>query len=109
MSEEERAGILARYAVHAARFDAAAGRQVATVDVPGADGRVQPSRREVEILALIAVGMTNPEIGRQLFLSLETIKTYIARLLPRIGARNRAHAVAIAIRRGWIVCQPESE
>lgn len=50
------------------------------------------SAREQEVLALIAVGMTNAEIGRELFLSVDTVKTYVRRLYSKLGVKNRAQA-----------------
>jgi ATP/maltotriose-dependent transcriptional regulator MalT len=48
--------------------------------------------REQEVLALIAFGMSNAEIGKELFLSVDTVKTYIRRLYGKLGVRNRAQA-----------------
>jgi DNA-binding NarL/FixJ family response regulator len=50
------------------------------------------SMREQEVLALIAFGMSNAEIGKELFLSVDTVKTYIRRLYTKLGVRNRAQA-----------------
>jgi DNA-binding NarL/FixJ family response regulator len=50
------------------------------------------SMREQEVLALIAFGMSNAEIGRELFLSVDTVKTYVRRLYGKLGVRNRAQA-----------------
>jgi DNA-binding NarL/FixJ family response regulator len=56
--------------------------------------------REVEILSLIAGGMTNPEIAAQLFLSNHTIKTHISRIFAKTGSRDRAAAIGYAHRHG---------
>ncbi|MEO7371905.1 MAG: helix-turn-helix transcriptional regulator, partial [Ilumatobacteraceae bacterium] len=50
------------------------------------------SMREQEVLALIAFGMNNAEIGKELFLSVDTVKTYVRRLYGKLGVRNRAQA-----------------
>jgi len=50
------------------------------------------STRESEVLALIALGLTNPEIGSELFLSVDTVKTYVRRLYSKLGVKNRAQA-----------------
>jgi DNA-binding NarL/FixJ family response regulator len=50
------------------------------------------SAREQEVLALIALGMSNVEIGSELFLSVDTVKTYVRRLYRKLGVRNRAQA-----------------
>jgi DNA-binding NarL/FixJ family response regulator len=62
---------------------------------PPPDGLTQ---REVEILALIARGMTNPEIAAALFLSNHTIKTHISRIFAKTGSRDRAAAIGYAHR-----------
>ncbi len=50
------------------------------------------STREQEVLALIALGMSNAEIGSELFLSVDTVKTYVRRLYAKLGVKNRAQA-----------------
>jgi len=62
---------------------------------PPPDGLTQ---REVEILGLIARGMTNPEIAAKLFLSNHTIKTHINRIFAKTGSRDRAAAIGYAHR-----------
>jgi len=64
---------------------------------PPPDGLTQ---REVEILGLIARGLTNPEIAAQLFLSNHTIKTHIGRIFAKTGSRDRAAAIGYAHRHG---------
>ena len=58
------------------------------------------THREVEILGLIAMGLTNPEIAQRLFLSNHTIKTHINRIFAKTGSRDRVAAIAYAQRRG---------
>jgi DNA-binding NarL/FixJ family response regulator len=62
---------------------------------PAPDGLTQ---REVEILAMIARGLTNPEIAAQLYLSNHTIKTHISRIFAKTGSRDRAAAIGYAHR-----------
>lgn len=50
------------------------------------------SERELEILQLLAQGMTNREIARQLFLAEGTVKNYVTNILGKIGARDRTQA-----------------
>jgi DNA-binding NarL/FixJ family response regulator len=56
------------------------------------------TRREAEILALIARGMTNTEIAGELFLSGNTVKTHINRIFAKTGSRDRAAATRYAQR-----------
>ena len=78
----------------AARQSARAEAEPATA-TPPPDGLTQ---REVEILALVARGMTNPEIAAALFLSNHTIKTHISRIFAKTGSRDRAAAIGYAHR-----------
>lgn len=55
------------------------------------------SPRQVEVLRLIALGMTNREIADELVLSLRTVERHVADLYTRVGVRNRAEAVAIGV------------
>ena len=57
---------------------------------------VELSERESEVLALIAKGLTNAEIADELYLSIETIKTYVKRLYAKLDVHNRAQAAAAA-------------
>lgn len=61
-----------------------------------------PTPREAEILALSAEGYTSGEIGKKLYLSTETVKSYHKKIKLKLGARNAVHAVVIAIREGFI-------
>lgn len=68
------------------------------VDRPRCTLYGQPlTEREMQVLSRISLGLTNGEIGRDLYLSEDTVKTYVRTLLRKLGARDRAHAV----RRGY--------
>ena len=58
------------------------------------------THREVEILGLMAQGLTNPEIAGRLFLSNHTVKTHINRIFAKTGSRDRVAAVGYARRHG---------
>jgi DNA-binding NarL/FixJ family response regulator len=58
--------------------------------------------REIEILRLVAQGLTNKEIADKLCLSTNTIKGYMKEILAKMGARNRVEAVVLAKERGLI-------
>ena len=47
------------------------------------------TRREEEVLVLVAKGGTNAEIAQELFISLTTVKTHVAALMAKLGVRNR--------------------
>lgn len=63
---------------------------------------VVPHRRQVEILRLVARGLSNKEIAAELFIEECTVKTHLYRLYRMVGARNAPHAVAIGLVRGWL-------
>jgi DNA-binding NarL/FixJ family response regulator len=60
------------------------------------------STRETEVLRLVAAGGSNKVIAGKLGLSEETIKGYLKTILAKLGARDRTHAVTLALRRGII-------
>ncbi|HWZ29917.1 MAG TPA: response regulator transcription factor [Bryobacteraceae bacterium] len=60
------------------------------------------SAREVEVLALVAAGNRNRDIGEQLYIAEETVKVHLRHILEKVGAKDRTEAIAIALRRGII-------
>lgn len=60
------------------------------------------SARELEVLRLAACGCSNREIGVQLFIGETTVKTHMSTILVKLGANDRAHAVTLAVQRGFI-------
>lgn len=58
--------------------------------------------RELEILRLIADGLSNLEIARKLFLSVHTVKNHVHKILETVGVHSRWAAVRHAIERGWL-------
>lgn len=59
-------------------------------------------KRERAILALVAAGETNAEIGKSLFLATKTVERQVATITRKLDARNRAHAAAIAVSRKFV-------
>lgn len=78
------------------------GGAPATVPLSSGTPAVRLSRREQEVLKLVADGYSNSMIASRLHLSENTIKTYVENLLSRLNARNRAEAVAAASRQNLI-------
>src|SRR6266702_2994925 len=64
--------------------------------------RPQLTERELQVLHGMADGKSNAEIGRDLFVSEDTVKTHARRLFRKLGARDRAHAVAAGFRAGLV-------
>jgi two-component system response regulator DegU len=71
------------------------GRAIETVIAP-------LTRRETQILNYVAAGNTNKQIADILDISEQTIKSHVSAILRKLNANDRAHAVALAIRNGWI-------
>jgi len=60
------------------------------------------SKREREIMDLLAQGLTGEQVAEKLYLSPETIKTHIRNAMNKLEANTRVHAIAIALREGFI-------
>ena len=58
--------------------------------------------RELEILRLIAEGMSNQRIAERLYLSVHTVKNHVHNMLERLGLGSRGEAVQYAKKRGWL-------
>jgi DNA-binding NarL/FixJ family response regulator len=67
---------------------------------PDRKGRVSP--RQLEILRLVAKGMSNEEIAQRLHISRQTVKNHLTAAMRTLGARRRGQAVAAAMRAGWL-------
>ena len=89
---------LAPVVLHRRRPTTPAGMRPPLVVVPAQ----RLSRREVEVLRLVAEGRSNREIGELLFISSNTAANHVRSILQKTGATNRAEAVAFAGRRGLL-------
>ena len=100
---------------YAARTAVVEGRRVAVVVVirqkrahefapVGQAGEL--TRREREVVSLVALGLTSPEIADKLCISLATTRTHVRNSMAKLGARTRAHLVAIALADRQIVALP---
>ncbi|WP_433264289.1 response regulator transcription factor [Micromonospora vinacea] len=89
--------------------EAGTGESATQTDPGRPTPNARPSRasiglteRELQVLLGMAEGKSNAEIGRELFVSEDTVKTHARRLFRKLGARDRAHAVAAGFRAGLV-------
>ncbi|HEX5512105.1 MAG TPA: response regulator transcription factor [Actinomycetales bacterium] len=74
---------------------------------PSANGKDRVTRaglttREAEVLRLVAAGRSNAEIGAELYLGVETVKTHVANILAKLEVRDRTQAVVLAYESGFV-------
>jgi DNA-binding NarL/FixJ family response regulator len=62
----------------------------------------QLTPRETEVLALVARGLSNAEIGSELFIGEATVKTHLLKVFDKLGVSDRTAAVTVAMRRGML-------
>ncbi|MFI6859969.1 response regulator [Streptomyces sp. NPDC050421] len=79
---------------------AVASRLISRVRTPVPPGHEALSAREREVLGLVARGTSNREIAAELFISEATVKTHLTHVFAKLGAKDRAAAVAVAYERG---------
>ena len=79
-----------------------AARLMSRLRTPSAPPAAQPSPRELEVLAAVARGLSNAEIGRELYIGEATVKTHLQRLFAKLDVDDRTHAVTVAIERGLL-------
>ncbi|MEV5747216.1 response regulator transcription factor [Actinoallomurus sp. NPDC052308] len=84
----------------AARGETVLAPSVAAKLVSRMRSPVELSRREIDVLRLVARGRTNAEIGRELLISEATVKTHLLRAFGKLGVSDRTAAVTAAIERG---------
>ncbi len=70
-------------------------RQLSPIEAPSVGG-TPLTDRELDIVALVADGLTNPEIGVELFITAGTVKTHLTHVQQKLGVRNRVGIAAWA-------------
>lgn len=89
--------------LHAIRVVAGGGTDI-DEDMVAARGPVRANpctSRELDVLRVVAKGLSGPEIARELSLSLGTVRNYLSNVMNKTGARNRIEAIRITKEAGW--------
>jgi two-component system, NarL family, response regulator DegU len=60
------------------------------------------TRRECEVLQMLADGKSNRAIGEALYISEKTVKNHVSNILQKMSVNDRTHAVVVAIKKGWV-------
>jgi DNA-binding NarL/FixJ family response regulator len=76
------------------------GAPEAPTPPPSPTGSLGMTRRETEVLSLVAEGRTNRQIGRELFITEKTASLHVSRILAKLGVATRGEAAAVAHRLG---------
>jgi len=100
--EDVEAAILAAHAGEVVMTPAMLGRLLPMVRRQPQETGPKLSERELEVLRLLADGLSNAMISEQLFLSTHTVRNHVHAILGKLGAHSKLEAVSIAIRRGVI-------
>ena len=82
------------------RLEAPAEPAVAKAEAPSVAASLGLTAREAEVLALVAAGRTNRQIGQALFITPKTAGVHVSRILAKLGVTGRGEAAAVAHRLG---------
>ena len=92
--------------------DVLAGRRSVSAEVAGEiagrAGGEMLSARELDILSLVRLGKANKQIAWELSVSEQTVKSHLKSIFEKLEARDRTHAVTLAVQRGFIAGDPAS-
>jgi DNA-binding CsgD family transcriptional regulator len=104
MRPERKRAILARYALHRRVLEERSRRSSVEPAEPSAPAAEPPrlTPREAEVLELVAGGLPTPELARALGISPHSVESHVRKAMDKLGAANRAHAVALAFRQGLL-------
>ncbi len=67
------------------------------------------TEREKELLQLVATGVTNREVAKQLSISVNTVKVHLRNTFTKLGVESRTEATMVAVREGWVVIEGAEE
>lgn len=101
---EELVGAARQVAQGATYLQPAMGARLAIADAgaPGAVADVSLTARELRVLSLLALGHTNQEVAKRLYVSVRTVETHRARIRDKLGTETRAELIAAARERGLL-------
>lgn len=105
-ADEELVEAVRRAAVGESYLNPRLGARLASEPPPGPPDDL--SEREVDVLRLIALGHTNAEIARRLFLSVRTVETHRAHIQQKLRLSSRAELVGYALKRGLIGAEADT-
>jgi DNA-binding CsgD family transcriptional regulator len=94
--------ILARYELRSRVFEERSRRAAGRLAAPAAPTAAHRglTRREAQVLGLVAQGLPTPELAHTLGISPHSVDSHVRKTMTKLGAANRAHAVALALRAG---------
>ena len=75
----------------------------------GNEGAAPLTRREVEVLQLVAAGLQNKEIAEKLALSLATVRNHVHNMLEKLDVHSKLEMVSLAFRKGWVRRRPTGD
>lgn len=101
-SRPDLVAVLAHTLIARAAHPSAAHHSVLPTPTRTRAGDSPLSERELQVLALMSQGKTNSQIGGELFLAHDTVKTHARRIFTKLGVKDRAEAVAHGLRRGYV-------
>ena len=88
-----------------------AAKVVANLQKPKKESvsREMLTEREMDVLQLIAQGLSNQQIGEALFIGIKTVKTHVSNVLAKLQVEDRTQAAILAIKNGWVDAQGKKE